>query len=54
MAPDMPDPLEPDRTPDVEGITPEVFRASFGEDLHRLLDLDTWRTARDLSSGGPG
>src|SRR5437660_7834344 len=56
MTPDPPDPLDldlppcPRPRPDADGVSPELFRASFGEDLHQLLDLTTWRTARDLSA----
>src|SRR5579884_4017856 len=35
--------------PDADVVSPESFRASFGEELHRILDLDTWHTDRDLS-----
>lgn len=33
-----------------DGISAASFRASFGEDLQRALDLDTWRTGEDLTT----
>src|SRR5947208_1685480 len=30
-------------------ISSRDFRESFGEDLNRTLDLDTWRAGQDLS-----
>jgi hypothetical protein len=42
------DGLVPDRDVGIE-VTSKEFRAQFGEDLHQALDLDTWRSGRDLS-----
>lgn len=33
-----------------EEITPDDFTAGFGEDIHRTLDVDTWRSGEDLAA----
>src|SRR5947209_1889803 len=41
-------PPEPAEPPGL-GVSAEAFREGFGEELRRILDLDTWQTGRDLS-----
>jgi hypothetical protein len=35
---------------DAHEITPEDFEQSFGEDIHRTLDVDTWTSGEDLAA----
>ncbi|MBX6721640.1 MAG: hypothetical protein IRY92_00170 [Dactylosporangium sp.] len=48
LGPEQGSPLSPVGDDDVE-ITPEEFVATFGEDLQRTLDVDTWSSGEDLA-----
>src|SRR5204862_1944600 len=47
-APDPPGPLEP-AGEEVPEVSPEEFVESFGEELQRTLDVDTWSAGEDLA-----
>jgi hypothetical protein len=47
--PDWSRSVEPAASAEPSEITAEDFRASFGEDLRRALDVDTWLAGEDLS-----